>query len=109
MQTILTTAAAPILAIDLGKYKSVVCVYRSASLRAGWRHGVAYLHKQEADHAEPVRERLERQLHRRARELGYELKKIEPCLATVALGGEVLTVTSDGEIVAAKPVAAAVQ
>jgi hypothetical protein len=32
MQTITqsATAAAPILAIDLGKYKSVACVYRSA-------------------------------------------------------------------------------
>ena len=28
--TEITTAAAPILAIDLGKYKSVACVYRSA-------------------------------------------------------------------------------
>jgi transposase len=30
MTTTATTAAAPILAIDLGKYKSVVCVYRAA-------------------------------------------------------------------------------
>jgi hypothetical protein len=32
----------------------------------------------EAAYAEQVRARLERQLQRRARELGYELKKIEP-------------------------------
>ena len=29
--TAVTTAAAPILAIDLGKYKCVACVYRSAT------------------------------------------------------------------------------
>jgi len=32
----------------------------------------------EAAYAEQVRGRLERQLRRRALELGYELKKIEP-------------------------------
>src|SRR5262249_5537788 len=30
MTTTATTTAAPILAMDLGKYKSVVCLYRSA-------------------------------------------------------------------------------
>jgi hypothetical protein len=69
------------------------------------RHGVAYLKKEEAAYAEQVRERLERQLHRRAKELGYELRKIEASLETIVLDGEVLTVTADGEIVAAKPVA----
>ena len=32
----------------------------------------------EQQYAEQVRQRLEKQLERRARELGYELKKIEP-------------------------------
>lgn len=64
------------------------------------RHGIAYMRKEEAAYAEQVRERLEKQLHRRAKELGYELKKIEPALATVVLpDGEVLTVKPDGEIV----------
>lgn len=43
-------------------------------------------------------------MHRRTRELGYELKKIEPPLETVTLpDGEVLTVTPAGEIVNVKP------
>jgi hypothetical protein len=63
----------------------------------------------EAAYAEQVRERLEKQLRRRARELGFELKKIEPpaaprleapMLEQVMMDGEVLTVKSDGEIVA---------
>ena len=41
------------------------------------RHGVAYMRQEEAAYAEQVRERLEKQLHRRAKELGFELKKIE--------------------------------
>jgi transposase len=64
------------------------------------RHGIAYMKKEEAAYAEQVRERLEKQLHRRARELGYEIKKIEPPLETMVLpNGEVLTVRPDGEIV----------
>ena len=39
------------------------------------RHGVAYLRKEEAAYAEQVRERLEKQWQRRAKELGFELKK----------------------------------
>ena len=50
-----------------------------------------------------VRERMEKQLHRRAKELGYALKKIDapatPALEQVVVDGEVVTVTSDGEIV----------
>ncbi len=42
------------------------------------RFGQAYVQQEEAAYAEQVRQRLEKQLHRRARELGYELKKIEP-------------------------------
>jgi transposase len=64
------------------------------------RHGIAYMHKEEAAYAEQVRERLEKQLRRRARELGYELKKVEPPLETITLpDGEVVSVKPDGEIV----------
>jgi transposase len=42
------------------------------------RYGEAYVKETEAVYAEEVRERQEKQLQRRARELGYELKKIEP-------------------------------
>ena len=41
------------------------------------RYGEAYVKQEEAAYAQQVRERLEKQLHRRARELGYELKKVE--------------------------------
>ncbi|HYV34624.1 MAG TPA: IS110 family transposase, partial [Gemmataceae bacterium] len=57
------------------------------------RPGIAYMRKEEVAYAEQVRERLEKQLRRRARELGYELK---PILQTVIMpDGEVLTVTPD--------------
>jgi len=66
------------------------------------RHGIAYMRKEEAAYAEQVRERLERQLRRRAKELGYELKKIDlPLQAITMPDGEVLTVKPDGEIVPA--------
>jgi transposase len=42
------------------------------------RYGMAYVQQTEAAYAEQVRQRLEKQLRRRAQELGYELKKIEP-------------------------------
>jgi transposase len=42
------------------------------------RFGAAYVKQTEEAYAEQVRQRLEKQLQRRARELGYELKKIEP-------------------------------
>jgi transposase len=45
------------------------------------RYGVAYLKQTEEAYAEQVRERRERQLKRQARELGYELKKVETATA----------------------------
>ncbi|HEX4610147.1 MAG TPA: transposase, partial [Urbifossiella sp.] len=42
------------------------------------RYGVAYLKREEEAYAEQVRERQEKQLHRRARELGFEVKRIAP-------------------------------
>lgn len=58
------------------------------------RHGVAYMRKEEAAYAEQVRERLEKQLLRRAQELGYELKKIEEPLETVIVDGAVSNPTA---------------
>ena len=64
------------------------------------RHGIAYMHQEEAAYAEQVRERLEKQLRRRARELGYELKKVDQTPETITLpDGEVVTVKPDGEII----------
>ncbi len=45
------------------------------------RYGLAYVKQEEAAYAEQVRERLEKQLRRRAKELGFELKKVEPTAA----------------------------
>ena len=44
------------------------------------RYGMAYVKQTEEAYAEQVRARLERQLRRRALELGFELKKIEPAV-----------------------------
>lgn len=73
------------------------------------RFGVAYMKQTEEGYAAHVRERLEKQLHRRARELGYTLTKIEPTTAAppveappleqVLVDGERMIVKSDGEIV----------
>jgi transposase len=41
------------------------------------RYGLAYVEQTEAAYAAQVRERQERQLQRRARELGFEVKKVE--------------------------------
>jgi transposase len=42
------------------------------------RYGVAYMKQEEAAYAEQVRQRQERQLQRRAKELGYALTKLAP-------------------------------
>src|SRR5205807_2196219 len=42
------------------------------------RYGVAYSRQEEAAYAEQVRGRLEKNLHRRARELGFAVVKIAP-------------------------------
>ena len=41
------------------------------------RYGIAYVKQTEAAYAAPVRERLEKQLRRRARELGFEVRQME--------------------------------
>jgi transposase len=48
------------------------------------RYGAAYLQQTEAEYAEQVRARLEKSLRRRAKELGYELTKVEPASAVAA-------------------------
>ena len=47
------------------------------------RYGVAYVQREEAAYAEQVRERQERQLQRRAKELGYTVTKVETAAAPV--------------------------
>jgi len=57
------------------------------------RYGLAYNREAEALYAEQVRERQEKQLHRRARELGYTLNKIE-APATPTASAEAPTVVA---------------
>jgi len=47
------------------------------------RYGLAYVQQEEAVYAKQVQERLEKQLHRRAKELGYEVVKLEPPVTKV--------------------------
>ena len=56
------------------------------------RYGSAYVQKEECAYAAQVRERQEKQLHRRAKELGYELRPIEkPVSPPVAEPGTLTT------------------
>jgi len=48
------------------------------------RFGVAYARREESAYAQEVRGRLERSFHRRAKELGYDVKKIEPAVEATA-------------------------
>lgn len=47
------------------------------------RHGVGYVRQTEEAYAEQTRQKVEKQFHRRAKELGYEVRKIEPGTATL--------------------------
>ena len=47
------------------------------------RYGLAYVQQEEAVYAKQVQARLEKQLHRRAKELGYEVVKLEPPVTKV--------------------------
>ena len=49
------------------------------------RHGAGYVKQTEQAYAEHTRQKVERQLHRRAKELGYEVRKVEPVTAVPAL------------------------
>jgi hypothetical protein len=42
------------------------------------RDGVEYVRQSEQEYEEQHRQRMEKQLRRRAKELGYEVRKIEP-------------------------------
>ena len=66
------------------------------------RYGVAYVHETESAYAQQVRQRLEKQLRRRAKELGYELKKIETPVPPTGEQATVEVVTVDGEVVTLK-------
>jgi transposase len=64
----------------LGAPKAIVaCAHKLARIVYHLvRYGDSYVKQTEAAYAEQVRERVERSLQRRASELGYELKKLEP-------------------------------
>ena len=47
------------------------------------RFGVAYAKREESQYADEVEQKLEKSFHRRAKELGYEVKKIEVAEAPV--------------------------
>ena len=47
------------------------------------RHGVGYVKQTEQVYAEQTRQKMEKQFHRRAQELGYEVRKLEPVTPTL--------------------------
>ncbi len=47
------------------------------------RYGVGYVKQTEQVYAEQTHQKMEKQFHRRAKELGYEVKKIEPAVTPV--------------------------
>jgi len=51
------------------------------------RYGLAYVQQEEAVYAKQVQERLEKQLHRRAKELGFEVVKVSSGESRVQLPG----------------------
>jgi hypothetical protein len=46
------------------------------------RHGVGYVKRSQEASAEHTRAKVEKQFRRRAKELGYEVKKVEPAAPT---------------------------
>jgi hypothetical protein len=70
-----TNAAGPILSSIWGRARAIGSAQGEHGDRAQlarilyhrMRHGSAYMHQEEAAYAEQVRERLDKQLHRRAR------------------------------------------
>src|SRR4051794_37737871 len=68
------------------------------------RYGAAYVRQEEEANAAQVRARLYKQLTRRARELGYELKKVEPASGTEPTGGyDARSLTTSRATTAARP------
>ena len=57
-------------------------IYKSRASSAEWVHA-GYVKQTEQVYAEQTRQKLEKQFHRRAKELGYEVKKVEPATPTL--------------------------
>ena len=67
----------------LGAPKAITATVQSRRIIDNlMRYGLAYMKQSEDAYAEQVRERLEKQLRRRAKELGYTLTKAEPTPTT---------------------------
>ena len=49
------------------------------------RHGAAYAKQTQDVYAEQTRQRMEKQFHRRAKELGFEVRKLEPVAPASAM------------------------
>ena len=49
------------------------------------RHGVGYVKQTAEAYAEQTRLKVEKQFHRRAKELGFEVKKVEPVMPATPL------------------------
>jgi hypothetical protein len=66
--------------VRLGKPQAITATaHKSARILYNLiRYGVAYMQQTEADYAKQVHERQEKQLRRRAKELGFELTPITP-------------------------------
>ena len=71
IQQFLATERVPVLGWDLGGYLPRRVHFYTDT-------GAAYVKRTEAAYAEQVRDRVERQFRRRAKELGYEVRKVEP-------------------------------
>jgi hypothetical protein len=52
------------------------------------RYGMAYMKRDEEAYAAEVKAKLEKSFHRRAKELGYEVKKIEVPVAIAETSSE---------------------
>ena len=49
------------------------------------RHGVGYVKQTAEAYAAQTRRKVEKQFHRRAKELGFEVKKVEPVMPATPL------------------------
>ena len=62
----------------LGASKAITAAHKLARIVCRlMRFGEAYVKQTEQGYAEQVKERLEKQLRRRAKEMGFEVRKIE--------------------------------
>lgn len=65
------------------------------------RLGEAYMKKEESEYAEQVRQRQEKQFFRRAAELGFEVKRIEPLAVEAGAVDEPVTPEESAAVLAA--------